>query len=105
MIELVIAILVAIVFSIDGIMALFSVQTRQSKMEVSKTNTALKTALVNMDLNDEIFHLKQRKGGIAFPQSVLKKGGFTGRGSPFLTRNEYTTLESVEKSIKRIVRR
>lgn len=103
MIEIIIALVVALIFSIDGIMALLSSKSSRSKKECTEINKVLKTQLLNMDLTEELFCLQKHKQGINFPRPVLQKGGFTGRGSPFLTRNEYTTMESVEKSIKRIV--
>lgn len=104
MIKVFVVIALVLLFSCDGLMAQYSVYVRKTQKKDSADKQCLLSTLAEMEPGDELHILRQR-GGICFPVSVIARGGFTGRGSPFLTRNQYSPIEAIEKSIERIVRK
>lgn len=104
MIKVFVVIALVLLLSCDGLMAQYSVHVRRTQKKAYADKQCLLSTLAEMEPIDELRTLRQR-GGICFPVSVMARGGFTGRGSPFLTRNQYSPIEIVEKSIERIVRK
>ena len=89
---------------LDGIATYYFVSKREKKQKKDEARQRLELELLFADLDVELHRLKEFVGNVCYPQLVLARRGFTGRGSPFLTRNRYTLIESVEKSIKRIIK-
>ena len=108
MLKIVISVLVAIIaiflLSLDGIMATSSKRARKNHIETLRMNRKLRSKISNAEPAQEYKALKQRKEKTTFPREVTDRGGFTGRGSPFLTRYKYRSMEAVEKDIERIIR-
>ena len=103
--SIVIATLVIITFSLDGIFAFFSISARRKEQENKFEKITVISNLLNSEPKEELNILRSRKNRIQFPIQVLERGGFTGRGSPFLTRNEYSVIEDIDKSIERIIKK
>lgn len=105
MIEIISIAALVLLLSCDGIMAYYSMHLRNTKMRAISDNRRMMSTLSRMEPAEELHVLRQRKKRIQFPAPVLARGGFTGRGSPFLTRDQYSTIENIEKSIERIIRK
>lgn len=106
MFEMIIAVfsaaLAILCLSMDGIMAISSMRKKNAYKDLLRRKDMLCSQMVSMEPEQEFAALKQRKENTIFPSVVMKRGGFTGRGSPFLTRYTYRSIETVEKDIERI---
>lgn len=105
MIEVIGIIALVLLLSSDGIMAYYSMHIGNVKIRDIANNRRLISELPQKEPAEELSILRQRKKSVQFPTPVLARGGFTGRGSPFLTRDQYSTIENIEKSIERIIRK
>lgn len=101
--EIIIAVLAILCLSMDGILAISSMRKKNAYKDFLQRKDALISQLASMEPAQEFVALKQRKENTVFPSEVIERGGFTGRGSPFLTRYRYRGIESVEKDIERII--
>lgn len=93
-----------LLFTADGFMAIFSINKRNYiKRNLERQQIVISRAGI-MDLDEEIERLSHIGCGIKFPDAVLAKRGFTGRGNPSLARNRYASLmKDVNKKIERII--
>lgn len=97
------AVLAILCLSMDGIMAISSMRKKNAYKDFLQRKVVLRAQMSSMEPAQEFIALKQRKESTAFPSAVMNRGGFTGRGSPFLTRHMYRSIESIDEDIERII--
>ena len=97
------AVLAILCLSMDGVLAISSMRKKNAYKDLLQRKNTLISQLTATEPAQEFVALKQRKENTVFPSEVMERGGFTGRGSPFLTRCKYRGIESVEKDIERII--
>lgn len=78
---------------------------QRKKRQIERVeNEKIKSVLNQAEPLIELITLKKWNGGVKFPREVMERDGFTGRGSPLLSRNKYHGIEQMDKSIERIIK-
>lgn len=102
--EIIIAVAIALILSADGFMAIIARRLRYKKEnERVSRQIAIKT-LPFLEPVEELSHIRSRRLFRGYPGEVIARGGFTGRGNPLLARNKFALIENIDASIEKIVR-
>lgn len=99
------SIICVLFLSADGIMASYISYRRRKKQKRNSERKVLLKELQKVEPEKELLELNKSSRKVIFPKAIMSRGGFAGRGSPFLTRYQYSTMESIDNSIERIIRK
>lgn len=104
MMEIIFIVLMITLLCADGIIAMHSALCeRRNQVKSNKKVEIMKNYKV-LDIQEEFAAIQEIVGTLRFPSVIVERGGYSGRGNPFLSRFKNKTLESVEKRIERIIR-
>lgn len=104
MMEIVFIVLMIALLCVDGIIAIYSVLWERRNQVKSDKKMRIMKDYKTLDIQEEFAAIQEIVGTLRFPSVVVNRGGYAGRGNPFLSRLKNMTLEQIEKCIERIIR-